>query len=910
MQTKSRLGRIAAGVAVALAIPALFIFVMIHHGRSTSRAAAASPATVAARKTTPANFDWTNYGKLPLAFQVNQGQTASDVHFLSRGDGYALYLTGQEAVLTLRQPAAQAAAPRDRSKSGKLHHNGRVAERLSVVRMRLDGANPNVAIAGVERIPTKVNYFIGNDPKKWHTDVPVYSQVKYQAVYPGVDLLFYGNQRRLEYDFLVAPGADAKAIALDVQGASRLQLDRHGNLLMKVAGGEVELQKPVIYQEVNGARREIAGNYAIANDHQIRFAIAGYDPTEPLTIDPILNYATYVGGENFDNAFGIALDAAGDAYIAGATSSTMFPQMNAEAGTPGDLSLGTVFVTELNPDGTAILYSTYLGGSGNGSFGEGADAIAVDTASPTNVYVTGYTGSPDFPVSTAVPPFQGTAPASAATGGAAFITKLTPSLTGTAQLAYSSYLGGDTFDEGHSIAVDGSGDAFIAGETISTNYPTKGTQITAGQTSGAGNAFLTEINTTSTGALIYSTYLGGSGAGSAFLGYGDVAYGIAIDASSHAYVVGGTTSTDFPTAGTAIPGSAACGVNPNGSAFISVIDTTAGTLGYSHCLSGNNADVAFGVSLGTGVPAVATQVAYITGETASSNFPVTANSIPPAGGVTNGVAFVSLVNTNSATPLQYSTFLGGTGTDLGYSIASDALGNAYVTGATASLDFPITQGALQEHRNNPSGTVFVAKITPNGHALADLAYSTYFGGQAVNTLVNADLGLGIAVSGTNAYVTGQMAAPDMLVSPGAFQSSLGAAGATANAFVADLPLVASITYTPTSINFGTQLVGSPTAAQLVTLTNNTSSAITLTPPALSFTGANPGDFSVDPLTTTCTASLPASPATCTYGLIFTPSINGAESATFNVFDGADTVVAPDSGRAHWKWQQHGGGHRV
>ena len=176
MQTKSRLGRIAAGVAVALAIPALFIFVMIHHGRSTSRAAATSPATATARKTTPANFDWTNYGKLPLAFEANQGQTASDVHFLSHGDGYALYLTGQEAVLALRQPAAHAAAPRDRSKSGKLHHNGRAAEGLSVVRMRLDGANPNVTIAGVERMPTKVNYFIGNDPKKWHTDVPVYSR--------------------------------------------------------------------------------------------------------------------------------------------------------------------------------------------------------------------------------------------------------------------------------------------------------------------------------------------------------------------------------------------------------------------------------------------------------------------------------------------------------------------------------------------------------------------------------------------------------------------------------------------------------------------------------------------------------------------------------------------------------------
>src|SRR5208282_695785 len=233
-----------------------------------------------------------------------------------------------------------------------------------------DGANPNATVAGVDRMPTRVNYFIGNDPKKWRADIPVYSQVKYQEIYPGVDLLFYGNQRRLEYDFLVAPGADVKAIALDIQGANKLGIDPHGNLLMKVAGGEVELQKPVISQEVNGERREIAGNYAIANHHEVRFSISNYDRTLPLTIDPVLNYVTYLGGSGNlgnmdflgDEAFGIALDSAGDAYVAGQTASTDFPLQNPETPTAPTYTAadGTAFVSELNPTGTALLYSTYL----------------------------------------------------------------------------------------------------------------------------------------------------------------------------------------------------------------------------------------------------------------------------------------------------------------------------------------------------------------------------------------------------------------------------------------------------------------------------------------------------------------------------------------------------------------------
>jgi len=896
MQTKSPLVRIAIMAGVSLATLVLFLAVRMQRMAHIPQSLASNHSATSAQPATPLcpaqKKDLTRaYGSLPLTFEANQGQTAPEVHYLAHGQGYQLFLTNQEAVLSLRQPAASGTKSANGVSllAAQAHRKLNSVAKNSVLRMQFEGANPSAEIAGTKLLPGKTNYFIGNDPKKWHTDIPSYEAVRYQGVYPGVDLLFYGHQQRLEYDFIVAPGANPGAIALRIAGAPTLKINSQGDVVMVVGGGTVALQKPVIYQQVNGRRREIAGNYAIANDRQIRFSVSPYDHTQPLTIDPVLNYSTYVGGEGVDAADGIALDASGNAYIAGETTSTSFPQKNAEDGTPGDVASGTVFVTELNPGGTGLVYSTYIGGSGNGSFGEGADAIAVDTASPPNIYVTGFTGSPDFPVSTAVPPFQTSAPASAALGGSAYITKLAPSASGTSQLAYSSYLGGDTNDEGHGIAVDASGNAYIAGETVSTNFPTKGTQISGALTSPAGDAFLTVINTTTTGQLIYSTYLGGTGPGSNFLGFGDVAYGVTIDTNSNAYVVGGTTSLDFPTAGTAIIGSMACGVNTNGSAFISVINTAAGTLGYSHCLSGNTAEVALGVNLGTGVPAVVTKVSYITGTTESPNFPVTTGSIPPpATGVANGVAFVSLLNTATGA-LQYSTYLGGNNSDTGFSIGSDSSGNAYVTGQTTSADFPITQGALVVALANPAGAGFVAKIGPNGNGLADLVYSSYFGGQTPNAFKIQDSGRGIAVSGTNAYITGQMTSADMPVSSGAFQTALGAVGAT-NAYVANLPLTPTISFTPASINFGTQLLSTTSLPQFVTITNNTASAVLLTP-AASNTGGNTADFATTAGTCGTPASVPAG-ASCTVGVTFTPSASGARATTLQIFDALDSMGHP------------------
>ena len=895
MQTKSPLVRIGFMAGVPLAILALVLSLHMRHRTHSSQptasnhtAASIQPATAlsAAQKQ-----DLTRaYGALPLAFEANQGQTAPEVRYLAHGQGYQLFLTNQEAVLTLSEPATGAKSAKGTSPLAmRTRRKPNAVAKNSVVRMHFDGVNPAAEITGTKQLPGKTSYFIGNDPKKWHTDVPSYEAVRYQEIYPGVDMLFYGRQHRLEYDFIVAPGADPKAIALNISGARRLELDSQGDVLMSVAAGKVALQKPVVYQEVNGQRREIAGNYTITNNHQIRFAVGTYDRTQPLTIDPVLNYSTYIGGESFDLGLGLALDAAGDAYIAGQTFSTAFPQMNALAAPADVATLGSAFVTELNPTGTGLVYSTYLGGTGN-AFGDEAFAIALDAASPPNIYVTGFTGSSDFPLSTTVTAYQPVAPASVTAESAAFLTELSPSASGLAQLAYSTYLGGDVNDEGFGIAVDAGGKVYVVGVTQSTTFPQVGTQITPGQTStgDAGNAFLSKFDPTVSGTpgLLYSTYIGGSGAGSGFLlGFADTAQAVTVDASGGAYLVGGTMSTDYPVAGPAIAGSAACGANGSGSAFISVVNTVAQTLTYSHCLSGNpGAEAAFGVTLGTGVPAVVTKIAYITGTTSSANFPHTAGSIPPAGSVVNGVAFLSMLNTLTGT-LQYSTFLGGTSSDTGYSVASDSAGLAYVGGLAGSADFPITQGALQGTRSNPNGAGFVAKISPNGQGIADLVYSSYFTGQAANTVLTADSVQGIAVSGSNAYIAGYMTSPDMLTSAGAFQTALGAAGAT-NAFVAELPLTPTISVSPTSIDFGTQLVGVPSTEQFVTVTNNTASAIGLTLPPTT-TGTNHADFvGAADGTTPCTASL-AGGASCSIGVTFTPSVAAAETATLNIVDASD-----------------------
>jgi len=910
MQTPSPRRSTAVLVVTALAIALSFIFVLIraNHAEASKTATHPKVAHTNGAVAAPAaslKQDWLQaYGRLPLSFEENHGQVNPAVQFFSHGDGYDLSLMSQEADFTLRSPRPKQQTRFNRSKFLRDRNRAGATEKTSVLRMRLEGSNPDAAMTGLDRTATKINYFIGNDPAKWHTDVPAYAKVKYAEVYPGVDLIFYGNRRQLEYDFVVAPGADTKAIALNVEGADKMKLDANGNLAMGVVGGIVELRKPNAYQESNGVRREVAGNYQISKQHEVRFVLGDYDKTQPLTIDPVVIYSTYVGGSGNANGgdigFGIALDAAGDAYIAGVTSSADLMQVNGiNAAAPGSVTNSTAaFVAELNPAGTAALYLTYLGGSTS----DGAFAIAVDGT--PNIYLTGFTESSDFPLSQTNIPFQNTPPAGVSLGGVAFVTRLDPTKTGTAQLVYSGFVGGSGSanggDEGNGIAVDGNGNAFLTGLTLSTTtFPTMNATVapfSSVQLSPAGNAFVTEVNTGGSGptSLLFSAIFGGTGAGNGNFPFGDFGAGIALDSSSKVYIVGTTTSgASFPTQGTSVK---PCAQNSTSAAFLSVINlSTPATpaLSYSTCVAGSTAEIGNGVALGP------SNIVYLTGASFSTDFPlVPAGATIPLGfpgavppGFPNSdssVVFVSTLNTANGT-LGYSTFLGGSGGDSGSSIAVDSAGVAYVTGQAGSPDFPITPGAAQMTRTNGLGNAFVSKVNASagGNGGKDLLYSTYFGGTGDGS--DPDAGNGIVLMGTNAYVTGQ-ATTGALTTAGAYHTATNNA-AGLNAFVAELPLLAPLSVSPTSLNFGTQLVGAPTAAQSVTVTNNSAASISI---PFVVTGANAADFVAQAGATPCGASLAAG-ASCMIAVVFTPSVAAAEAATLQIATGVNALSVALSG---------------
>jgi Beta-propeller repeat len=664
-----------------------------------------------------------SYGKLPLHFEANRGQTDKDVRFLSRGPGYSLYLTANEAVLVLAKPDAKGDARTTHDRRTAPTRAQSVALRTSLV-----GAARKPAVTGVDELPGKANYFIGKDPAKWRTDVPTYAKVHYGNVYPGIDLVYYGNQRQLEYDFIVAPGADPKKIAFDFKGADKLEIDAQGELVLHTAGGDIRQHKPIVYQEIDGARRDIAGGYVRKGANRVGLQVATYDTTRPLIIDPVLSYSTYLGGSDFDSGRGIAVDADGNAFVTGCAPGA-FPTTSGAFQRGG----GGAFVTKLDPTGSALVYSTALGSGGN----DCAFAIAVDADG--NAYVTGATFSTNFP--TTVGAFQ------AAYGGFgdAFVTKLNP--TGSA-LVYSSYLGGNNADWGGGIAVDGQGNAYVAGMTASGNFTT-----TAGAfqpiSSGVGGAFVTKLDPV--GSVVYSTYLGGNG--------NESAHGISVDVNGSAYVIGITDSLTFPTTPGAFQRTYGGG---NEDVFVTKLDPTGSALVYSSYLGGTRTEYGYGIAVD---PA---GNAYVTGQTSSADFPTTVGAFQTTyGGTTLGDAFVTKINpTGSA--LVYSTFLGGTGSDTGYGIAADADGNAYVTGATDSPAFPTTPGAFQPihgggYRNGNAGPTdgFFTKLDSTGSVLV---YSTFLGGNG------NDSGAAVAVdSGGNGYVTGVTDSINFPTTPGAFQ---------------------------------------------------------------------------------------------------------------------------------------------
>jgi K319-like protein/beta-propeller repeat-containing protein/HYR domain-containing protein len=652
------------------------------------------------------------YGKLPLAFEANEGQMDAQVKFLSRGSGYSLFLTPTETVLSLSKD-----------------------DRATAIRMGLVGANPKPKMAGEEKLPSKTNYFIGKDPKKWRTNVSNYKKVRYEEVYPGIDLVYYGNQRKLEYDFIVKPGVNPKAIRMQFAGVDRMSVEA-GDLILHTDSGNVIQKTPIIYQEIDGKRKKVMGNYMFLADNQVGFYLGDYDKTQPLVIDPVLEYSTYLGGSGGDQAIGIAVDSSGNAYVTGQTSSTNFPTVNPISG--GGTFSGNVdgFVSKLSADGSSLIYSTYIGGSGLDRF----FAIAVDNMG--NAYMAGQAGSSNFPTLNPIP------------GGGTFgggsqdgvVTKL--NAAGNA-LIYSTYLGGNIFDAAQDIALDGSGNVYIAGWTSSTNFPTVNPIPGGGTFGGGSDGFVSKLNP-SGNALIYSTYLGGSGGASGE----EQSRSIAVDSSDNAYVAGFTNSTNFPTTNGAFDKFH----NGGRDAFVSKLSVAGSSLIYSTYLGGSGSDTALAIAVD------ALGNAYVTGSTNSTNF-LTQGAIP--GGAANSGsddAFVSKLNLNG-NGLLFSTYLGGSAFDRSSAISVDGSGNAYIAGWTASTNFP-TVNPISGGETFAGGDLdgFVSKIDSLN---STLAFSTYQGGSG------SDFFWDLAIDNSdNIIVVGGTDSANFPVSPGSFDNTL------------------------------------------------------------------------------------------------------------------------------------------
>jgi len=821
------------------------------------------------------------YGKLPLTFEQNQGQTDARVKFLARGAGYTVFLSDdQTTTLRLIAPAHDPAS--------SLHGSARSSTSTpptknleATVQLSLVGANLHARIEGNDLQPGRSNYLIGNDPNRWQRNVPHFARVKYRGVYPGVDLVYYGNQGRLESDYILAPGADPAQIGLQIKGAGAVKLDSQGALVLSTAAGDVVLHKPFAYQETAEGRREIAANFVQHGPHLVGFRVAPYDTGQPLIIDPVMVYSTYLGGSTKDFANAIAVDATGNAYITGFTLSTAttFPLKNPYQGTflATGINAQETFVTKLDPTGSSLIYSTYLGGTGSGSSDQGT-GIAVNANN--EAFIVGRTSAPDFPT---MNPILANIPNSSE---AAFLTQL--NATGSA-LLYSTYLGGNGDDNGFAIALDPAGIAYITGGTTSSTFPTTSGAFQTSNT-GPNTAFISKIDTTKAGlpSLLYSTYLGGSG--------GDTAQAIAVDANGNAYVTGQTLSTNFPRPLPSPPAPtpfqpALAGTRAN--AFIAQIDTTvsgSGGLIYSTYLGGTGTSNGGG-DQGNGIALDGNNNVYVVGTTGSNDFPVSTGAYKTTNpdininnnGRLNRAVFVSRFDTtkSGAASMIYSTYLGGTGGlgDSGAAIAVDSLKNAYITGHETSNDFPVTAGAPQP--NPLSQNAFVTVFNPTG---TSLLFSTFWGGDGRTD------GAGIALdtaSPPNIYFTGGTGSTTLTFSTSttAFQRTF---GGVQDAFVTKFSpasVTGTVSVAPTSLAFGSQTVNTTSTAQTVTLTNGANVALTIS--SIAFSGTNGSDFTE---TSTGATACPLSPATlaaganCTISVTFTPTTTAAESATLTISD--------------------------
>ncbi|HEX8188149.1 MAG TPA: SBBP repeat-containing protein, partial [Pyrinomonadaceae bacterium] len=782
------------------------------------------------------------YGSLPLQFEANQGQADPRVGFVASGGGYDLFLTPVEAVFSFGEVGgagrgADSVAPAARGRRGR---------ETDVLRMRFVGARGAAKLEGRSMLPGKSNYFNGPDAARWITGIPNYARVNYLGIYDGVDATFYGNRRRLEYDFIVKPGADPSVIRLAFEGALEVRVEANGELVARTrGGGEVRQHRPLVYQETGDGRRELAGRYVMAGRNEVGFEVDDYDRSRPLVIDPVLVYSSYLGGNNFDSGNAIAVDSQGNAYVTGQAGSRNFPVTAGAFQRAKGNAATSAFVTKINPAGTAVVYSTYLRGEGENALGYVTGyGIAVDAQG--NAYVTGEASTVGFPTTPG-------APDDSPYGWDAFITKLNPQGSG---LVYSTLLGGSFDDFGRDIAVDAQGNAYVTGYTVCQAPTCDFPAVEAFQPRHGGgyqDAFVTKLNAQGT-AYVYSTHLGGGSQLNAGDDWGDA---VAVDAQGSAYVAGYTYSPDFPvTAG-------AYDRTRNGlDAFVTKLAPDGRSLVYSTFLGGDGREQALDIALDPDGNA------YVAGLTESYNFPATAGAFQTAGGFD---AFVTKLNP-AGSALVYSTYLGGAGgEDRAWGIALDAGRNAYVAGDTRSGDFPVVAAAQPSYGG---GLVegFVSKLNASGTALA---YSTFIGGD------DFDEARGVAIDGSgNAYVTGYTTSRNFVVTVGAFQTTPGGTDPNdwphpEDAFIVKLAEgsatpAPTITPTPTptpSNNPPTAAVTSP--AHNSTFDTNTDVTITAE--------ASDGDGAVSRVNFWADGSLIGSDTTAPYSVTFRDSVENTRS---------------------------------
>ncbi|HEX4038388.1 MAG TPA: SBBP repeat-containing protein [Acidobacteriaceae bacterium] len=811
-----------------------------------------SVATLPATAQSPAAAARAQYEQLPLRFEPNQGQFAPDVRFRSSGPGYSVALTQNEAVVRLR--------------AGTTH---------SVVGLALEGAPAALSISGEDRLPGTVNYFTGSNRAAWRTGIPTYGRVRVANALPGVDLVYYGNQNQLEFDLVLAAGMDPANLKLRVRGARAVSVAQDGSVVMATSGGPLTLRAPVAYQRMHGTRTSVKAQFRRISGDEVGFAVEAYDRRRPLTIDPVLVYATYLGGSYFDAVSAVAVDAGGNAYVTGNADSCDFPttggayQTSAPSGYcyPGthEAKGNLVFVAKINAAGTGLVYSTYLG------MGAGT-AIAVDASG--DAYVAGWTEA-GFPVTSGA--YQSTDRAAGNGGTNSFVTELNPAGT---SLVYSTYLGGSWGqDQINAIAVDSSGNAYVAGSALSQDFPaTTGAYQTTDAMPGAPFSFVTKLNSGG-GTLAYSTYLMGTGTFSTNGAPVNAAHGIAVDSAGNAYVAGTTSDQAFPvTSGAFQTGytDSADQAAFRQTGYVAKINPTGSGLAYASYLGGGP------VTQANAVAVDASGNAYVTGA-ATANLATTSGAFESA--APGYDAFVARVNTNGSA-LAYATYLGGSCTqsylsgtgDAGLAIAVDSSGNAYVAGQACSQDFPVTQSAVQTAKLVTNPTAFDGFFSVLNATGSGLLYSTYLGGNG-NLNPDGDWTRGIALdAGGDAIVGGLAESSNFPVSAGALQASTSANGA---GFVARLTIPAG---GDALVNRDFTVTANPAT---MTLTQGQSGTATIT--------VTPQNGFQQPVTLSCSGA-PAG-ATCSFDQTQLSMVGGAATATLTV---NDTSLAKNEGlRLGW-----------